>query len=119
MYRLNVKVLYLVEKGTCIMENWVRLQEDTMLVFHNVIFLKFTKSIQEFIGMEYYPPGCEPWTPIIQPGVSTAKLHWLDHSKHILFIYTNKFILAKLNYHTSEEPVDLFFTTPVVCTRQQ
>ena len=119
MYKLNVKVLYLVEKGICNMENRVPFQEDTSFVFHNVIFLKFTKSIHEFIGMEYYPPGCDLWTPNIQPGVSTAKLHWLDHPKHILFIYTNNFILAKLDYHTSEEPIDLFLTTPVVCTRQQ
>ena len=96
------------------MENWVRLQEDTMLVFHNVIFLKFTKSIQEFTGMDYYAPGCELWTPTISHGVSTAELRWLDYPKHILFIHTNNFILAKLDYHTSEEPVDSFLTTPVV-----
>ena len=115
----NVKVLYLVEKGTCTLENRVRLQEETLFVFHKVIFLKFTKSIQEFTGIDYYAPGCEPWTPTISPGVSITKLHWLDQSEHILFIYTNNFILAKLDYHTSEEPVDLFLTTPVVCTRQQ
>ena len=102
------------------MENRVRLQEATIFVFsYNVIFLKFTKSIQQFIGLEYRTPGGEPWTPVTQPGVSIAKLHLLDHSKHILFIYTSNFILAKLDYHTSEEPVDLFLTTPVVCTRQQ
>ena len=101
------------------MENRVRLQEETLFVFRNVIFLKFTKSIQEFTGIDYYPSGCEPRTSTISPGISTAKLHWLDQSMHILFIYTNNFILAKLDYHTSEEPVDLFLTTPVVCTRQQ
>ena len=41
----NVKVLYLGEKGICVMETRVRLQEETGFVFHNVICLKFTKSI--------------------------------------------------------------------------
>ena len=101
------------------MENMVRLQEETLFVFHNVIFLKFTKNIKEFTGIEYYAPGCEPGTSTISPGVFTAELRWLDYPEHILFIYTNNFILAKLDYHISEEPVDLFLTTPVVCTRQQ
>jgi len=34
-------------------------------------------------------------------------------------ISTKKIIVRKLDYHTSEEPVDLFLTTLLVCTRQQ
>jgi len=34
-------------------------------------------------------------------------------------ITPNKIIVRKLDYHTSEEPVDLFLTTLLVCTRQQ
>ena len=101
------------------MENRVRRQEETFVIFHDVIFLKFTKNMQGFTGMEYYPPGAEPWIFAISPGISTTELSWLDHLQHILFINTNNVILAKLDYHTSEEPVDLFLTTPVVCTRQQ
>ena len=41
---MNVKVLYLGEKGYCIMETRVRLQEETVFVFHNVIFLKKFKK---------------------------------------------------------------------------
>ena len=34
-------------------------------------------------------------------------------------ISTKKIIVRKLDYRTSEEPVDLFLTTLLVCTRQQ
>ena len=34
-------------------------------------------------------------------------------------ISTKTIIVRKLDYHTSEEPVDLFLTTLLVCTRQQ
>jgi len=101
------------------MENRVRLQEETFVIFHDVIFLKFTKNMQGFTGIKLYPPGVEPWTSAISPGISTTELRWLDHSQHIPLLNTNNVILAKLDYHTSEEPVDLFLTTPVVCTRQQ
>ena len=90
-----------------------------LVIFHNVIFLKFTKNIQGFTGIEHYAPGVEPWTSAISLSISTTETSWLDHLQHILFIHTNNVILAKLDYHTSEEPVDLFLTTPVVCTRQQ
>ena len=72
MYKLNAKVLYLGEKGTCIMENRVRLQEDTMFVFHNVIFLKISKNIQEFIGMEY----------LISTGMRTVDSHYTTWRLH-------------------------------------
>ena len=101
------------------MENRVRLQEENFVIFHNVIFLKFTKNMQGFTGIKYYPQGVEPWTSAIQPGISTTELSCLDHLQHILLLSTNNVILAKLDYQTSEEPVDLFLTTPVVCTRQQ
>jgi len=48
---LNVKVLYLGEKGIFVMETRVRLQEEIMFIFHNVIFLKFSQNIHVFIGM--------------------------------------------------------------------
>jgi len=32
---------------------------------------------------------------------------------------TMNIVVRKLDYYTSEEPVDLFLTTLVVCTRQQ
>ena len=116
---MNAKVLYLVKKGTRTMENRVRLQEETLLIFHNVIFLQFTKNIHGCTGIQHYASGLDPWTATISPGNSAAELSWLDCPQHILLINTNNVILAKLDYHTSEEPVDLFLTTPVVCTRQQ
>ena len=42
--KLNVKLSYLVEKGTYYVGNSVRLREQTLFVFHDVIFLKFTKN---------------------------------------------------------------------------
>ena len=42
--KLNVKLSYLVEKGTYYIGNSVRLREETLFVFHDVIFLKFTKN---------------------------------------------------------------------------
>ena len=43
------------------------------------------------------------------------------HGAHlkIKFISTQNIIVRKLDYITSEEPVDLFLTTLLVCTRQQ
>ena len=75
--------------------------------------------MQIITSINQHPPGCEPRASNISPGVSTADLHWLVDLHHILLTYTNNFIVAKLDYHTSEEPVDLFLTTPVVCSRQQ
>ena len=63
--------------------------------------------------------GCEQGTLDVPPNDSIARLHWSDCTWHILLIYADNFMFAKLDYHFSEEPVDLFLTTPVVCTRQQ
>ena len=117
---MNVKVLYLVEPGTCTIEIRVRPLEKTLFIFDKVIFLKFTtKAVTVIQGMHQHPPGCEATFSDISPGVCTTNLHWLDKWYHILLLYIHNFIVAKLDYHTSEEPVDLFLTTPVVCTRQQ
>ena len=117
---MNVKVSYLVELGTFTIDTRVRLSKETLHIFHKVIFLKFTtKAVMVITGMYKHPSGCEPTISDISPGVCTTNLHWLDNWHHILSIYTHNSIVAKLDYHTSEEPVDLFLTTPVVCTRQQ
>ena len=113
-------MLYFVEPGTFTIEIRVRPSDKTLYIVHKAIFLKFTtKAVKVITGMHQHPPGCEPTISDISPGVYTTDLHWLDKWYHILLLYTHNFFVAKLDYHTSEEPVDLFLTTPVVCTRQQ
>ena len=115
----NVKLSYMVELRPSIMDTRVRFSEETMYVFHKVIFLKFTtKAVIVITGMHQHPSGCEPTISDISPSVYTTNLHRLDIC-NIHLVYIHNSIIAKLDYHTSQEPVDLFLTTPVVCTRQQ
>jgi len=63
--------------------------------------------------------GLDLQTSIFEAILSTPRpsLTWEEPGKNVY--HYKKIIVRKLDYHTSEEPVDLFLTTLVVCTRQQ
>ena len=113
MYKLNVKVFYLVENDAYTMKCRVRFSESTLCIFEKSNFVKiYNTGCPVFLGCHQHPPGCEHMTSDISPDVSTADVHWHFNSYHIILSIRTISLLQNLIITLQKSPSICFWLHP-------